>query len=136
MDHLDDQTRHKIRDWQIRRLEIKDLMAAHPERVLELSRVLDQMEEEHERILGEAEVIANTDQGVVAQGALGFELKVSAGSARDLRKLLEMAIYELDGTLEAGLPEARSYPGGMSGSLGAYEYTLTVAEADGPCRVE
>ena len=81
MDHLDDQTRHKIRDWQIRRLEIKDLMAAHPERVLELSRVLDQMEEEHERILGEAEVIANTDQGVVAQGALGFELKVSAGSA-------------------------------------------------------
>jgi hypothetical protein len=94
------------------------------------------MEEEHERILGEAEVIANTDQGVVAQGALGFELKVSAGSARDLRKLLEMAIYELDGTLEAGLPEARSYPGGMSGSLGTYEYTLTVAEADGPCRVE
>ena len=55
---------------------------------------------------------------------------------RDLRKLLEMAIYELDGTLEAGLPEARSYPGGMSGSLGTYEYTLTVAEADGPCRVE
>lgn len=136
MDHLDDQTRHKIRDWQIRRLEIKDLMAAHPERVLELSRVLDQMEEEHERILGEAEVIASTEQDVAAQGALGFELKVSAGSARDLRKLLEMALYELDGMLDAELPEARSYPGGMSGSLGMYEYTLTVAEAGGPCRVE
>lgn len=136
MDHLDDQTRHKIRDWQIRRLEIKDLMAAHPERVLELSKVLDQMEEEHERILGEAEVIPSTEQDVAAQGALGFELKVSAGSARDLRKLLEMALYELDGMLDAELPEARSYPGGMSGSLGMYEYTLTVAEAGGPCRVE
>ena len=136
MDHLDDQTRHKIRDWQIRRLEIKDLMAAHPQRVLELSKVLDQMEEEHERILGEAEVIASTEQDVAAQGALGFELKVSAGSARDLRKLLEMALYELDGMLDAELPEARSYPGGMSGSLGMYEYTLTVAEAGGPCRVE
>lgn len=54
MEHVDDLTRHKIREWQLRRLEIKDQMAASPERVLELSQVLDQMEEEHERILAEA----------------------------------------------------------------------------------
>jgi len=136
MDHVDDQTRHKIRDWQIRRLEIKDLMAAHPERVLELSKVLDQMEEEHARILGEAEVIADNEQGASASGALDFQLKVSASNARDLRKLLEMALYELDGVLETDHSQARSYPGGMSGSLGAYEYTLAVVEVDEPRRVE
>lgn len=136
MDHVDDQTRHKIRDWQIRRLEIKDLMAAHPERVLELSKVLDQMEEEHERILGEAEVVADDRQDVAAPAALDFQLRVSASNAQDLRKLLEMALYELEGVLNADHSRQRSHPGGMSGSLGAYEYTLAVAEAGELCRVE
>ncbi|HGY9625237.1 hypothetical protein ODI84_01555 [Pseudomonas putida] len=140
MDHIDDQTRHKIREWQVRRLEIKDLMAAHPERVLELTKVLDQMEEEHERILGEAEVVSSDKPVVTSPGGFELQLRVSAGNARHLRKLLEMALYELDGVIEAdgeaGAGQAREYPGGMSGSLGAYEYALQVAASAEPCAVE
>ncbi|EKT4465744.1 hypothetical protein QEL93_001116 [Pseudomonas putida] len=140
MDHIDDQTRHKIREWQVRRLEIKDLMAAHPERVLELTKVLDQMEEEHERILGEAEVVSSAKPVVTSPGGFELRLRVSAGNARHLRKLLEMALYELDGVIEAdgeaGAGQAREYPGGMSGSLGAYEYALQVVAGAEPCAVE
>ncbi|MDH1102018.1 hypothetical protein N5C37_12925 [Pseudomonas mosselii] len=131
MEHVDDLTRQKIREWQLRRLEIKDQMAASPERVLELSQVLDQMEEEHERIL-EAAVVPVA----VTADAAAFELQVqvSAQSVRDLRKLLELALHELDGVLEA--PRAGvSYPGDMSGSLGAYRFELVVeqaAESDKP----
>lgn len=122
MEHVDDLTRHKIREWQMRRLEIKDQMAASPERVLELSQVLDQMEEEHERILAEA-----TPPAPVADAQALFELhmNVSAGSVRDLRKLLELALHELDGVLDAPQPGA-SHPGGMAGSLGAYQFELQV----------
>ncbi|MCE1115872.1 MULTISPECIES: hypothetical protein [Pseudomonas] len=125
VEHVDDLTRHKIREWQMRRLEIKDQMAASPERVLELSRVLDQMEEEHERILAEA-----TPPAPVAapQALLDLHLNVSAGSVRDLRKLLELALHELDGVLDEPQP-SDSHPGGMSGSLGAYQFELRVGQA-------
>ncbi|PYC12926.1 hypothetical protein [Pseudomonas mosselii] len=125
MEHVDDLTRQKIREWQMRRLEIKDQMAASPERVLELSQVLDQMEEEHERILEEAAVPV-----AVTADAAAFELQVqvSARSVRDLRKLLELALHELDGVLDA--PQAGvSYPGDMAGSLGAYRFELVVGQA-------
>ncbi|MDF0734301.1 hypothetical protein P0Y43_26800 [Pseudomonas entomophila] len=126
MDQVDDHTRQRIRDWQARRLEIKDLMAAHPERVLELSKVLDAMEEEHERILGEAVSVEATIEAP-ADG-LDFRLSLSARNAQDLRKLLEMALHELDGALAADAQAEedgpRVYPGGMSGSLGAYAYEL------------
>ena len=139
MDHVDEQTRHKIREWQMRRLEIKDLMATHPERVLELSQVLDQMEEEHERILAQAEVVAS-DEPSVTPGGFDLQLRVSAHNAQHLRKLLEMALYELDGVIEADREgaqgEGRAYPGGMSGSLGTYEYALQVTARSEPCAVE
>jgi hypothetical protein len=128
VEHVDDLTRHKIREWQLRRLEIKDQMANHPERVLELSQVLDQMEEEHERILGEATTVAaQPDTGA----ALELRLNVSAQNARDLRKLLELALHELDGVLDDSEPGA-SHPGGMAGSLGAYQFDLHVS----PCNLE
>ncbi|CRI58230.1 hypothetical protein [Pseudomonas sp. CCOS 191] len=123
MEHVDDLTRQKIREWQMRRLEIKDQMAASPERVLELSQVLDQMEEEHERILEEAAAPV-----AVKADAVALELQVSARSVRDLRKLLELALHELDGVLDA--PQADvSHPGDMSGSLGAYRFDLVVGQA-------
>ncbi|MCO7516876.1 hypothetical protein NJF44_18995 [Pseudomonas guariconensis] len=136
MDQVDEQTRQRIREWQLRRLEIKNEMAAHPEKVLELTKVLDQMEEEHERILSEASLASDAPsdkpEGALLDG-LDFQLRVSASNARDLRKLLEMALHELDGLLEADARQVpvdgrgRVYPGGMSGSLGAYEYALEVA---------
>jgi hypothetical protein len=123
VEHVDDLTRQKIREWQLRRLEIKDQMAASPERVLELSQVLDQMEEEHERILEEAAAPVAGKAGTAA-----LELQVSARSVRDLRKLLELALHELDGVLDA--PQAGvSYPGDMAGSLGAYRFELVVGQA-------
>ncbi|MEW9679108.1 hypothetical protein [Pseudomonas sp. TE50-2] len=123
MEHVDDLTRQQIREWQMRRLEIKDQMAASPERVLELSQVLDQMEEEHERILEEAAAPV-----AVKADAVALELQVSARSVRDLRKLLELALHELDGVLDA--PQAGvSHPGDMSGSLGAYRFDLVVGQA-------
>ena len=128
MEHVDDLTRQKIREWQLRRLEIKDQMAASPERVLELSQVLDQMEEEHERIL-EAAVVPVA----VTADAAAFELQVqvSAQSVRDLRKLLELALHELEGVLDAPRVGV-SYPGDMSGSLGAYRFELVVGQAAEP----
>lgn len=119
MDHVDDLT-HKIREWQLRRLEIKDQMACHPERVLELSRVLDQMEEEHERILGEG---SSAPQAPAVPARMTLQLSVSADSARNLRKLLELALHELDDALDAEQAgDART--GDMSGSLGAYRFEL------------
>ena len=122
MEHVDDLTRQKIREWQMRRLEIKDQMAASPERVLELSQVLDQMEEEHERILEEAAAPV-----AVKADAVALELQVSARSVRDLRKLLELALHELDCALDS--PPGSTCPGGMSGSLGAYQFELSVGSA-------
>lgn len=127
MEHVDDLTRQKIREWQMRRLEIKDQMAASPERVLELSQVLDQMEEEHESILAEAVPPVPV---AVTQALLELSLNVSAGSVRDLRKLLELALHELDGVLDEPQPGA-SHAGCMAGSLGAYQFELLVGSESG-----
>jgi len=123
VEHVDELTRQKIREWQARRLEIKDQMASQPERVLELSRVLDQMEDEHEQILAEA--VPPALAPVVA--ALELQLSVSAANRRDLRKLLELALHELDGVLEQPETEA-CHAGDMAGSLGAYRFELAVGE--------
>ena len=120
MEHVDELTRQKIREWQLRRLEIKDQMAAQPERVLELSQVLDQMEEEHERILEEATPPASVTPSAAA---LELHLQVSAKNARDLRKLLELALHELDDALAEPRPDSQCAD--MAGSLGAYRFTLS-----------
>jgi hypothetical protein len=79
----------------------------------ELSQVLDQMEEEHERILAEATPPAPV---AAAQALLELHLNLSAGSVRDLRKLLA-GLHELDGVSRASAQTAAT--GGWSGSLGA-----------------
>ncbi|RUQ43410.1 hypothetical protein D8M30_17670, partial [Corynebacterium pseudodiphtheriticum] len=57
MEKVDDLTREKLREWQMRRLEIKDRIQSHPEQTLELSKVLDLMDDEHAEILSQAEMI-------------------------------------------------------------------------------
>ncbi|WP_166222273.1 hypothetical protein [Pseudomonas atagonensis] len=59
---MENSTQAKIRDWQLRRLEIKEQMQLHPEKTLELSRVLDLMDEEHAAILSGATASKRADQ--------------------------------------------------------------------------
>jgi hypothetical protein len=137
VDEVDDLTRERLREWQLRRLEIKDQMQDHPERTLELSKVLDSMDDEHVEILAAA---ASLKQGapqsepepqpsspIAAQ--FNVQLQATAGSPEDLRKLLELALYEVQAQID-GNPviagQDRSYPGGMSGTLGDYHFALRI----------
>ncbi|WAT27198.1 hypothetical protein [Pseudomonas sp. GXZC] len=137
MEKVDDLTREKLREWQMRRLEIKDRIQSHPEQTLELSRVLDLMDDEHAEILSQAEMIRT---GEVANepappadpaappltGAYTLQLNVAAQSADDLRRLLDMAVFELQQQVSAMAATADAGPhcGGMSGSLGEYRFEL------------
>ena len=53
-----------------------------------------------------------------------------AHSHEDLRRLLEMAVYELQGQIDTNgavvMDEHRKYPGGMSGTLGNYHFELGI----------
>jgi hypothetical protein len=55
---------------------------------------------------------------------------VAAHSPEDLCRLLEIAVYELQGQIDANgtvvMGEHRKYPGGMSGTLGDYHFELGV----------
>lgn len=146
MGETDNLTREKLREWQIRRLEIKDRMQLHPEMTLELLQVLDLMDEEHAAILSGSK--RDQAEGVYQQGAtLGrtapaehsprpiaakfdLQLHVTAHSSEDLCRLLEMAVYELQRQIDANgavvMGEHRKYPGGMSGTLGGYHFELAV----------
>lgn len=141
MEQVDDLTREKLREWQMRRLEIKDRIQSHPEQTLELSRVLDLMDDEHAEILSRSEIIRTaepTPEVAVAgeeippplQTAYKVELKVSACNVQDLRILLDAAFYELQKQLEAKktlvASERRRYGGGMSGTLGDYNFELSI----------
>lgn len=146
MGEMDDLTREKIREWQIRRLEIKDQMQLHPEKTLELSRVLDLMDEEHAAILSEsstnqAENAPTFDRTEAPEhspcpvpGRFDLRLYVAAHSPEDLKKLLEIAVYELQKQINAKgadlLGEDRRSPGGMSGTLGNYHFELRVNDED------
>ncbi|MBC3951092.1 hypothetical protein [Pseudomonas folii] len=144
-------TREKVREWQQRRLEIKDRMQSHPEMVLELSRVLDLMDEEHAAILSGAagdqadhpyKQNSTLDRTAPAEhsmrsvaGAYDLQLNVVAHTPEGLRKLLEMAVYEMQRQIDAscvGLTgESRKYPGGMSGTLGNYQFELDISNEAG-----
>ncbi|MCF5172843.1 hypothetical protein, partial [Pseudomonas canadensis] len=94
MEKVDDLTREKLREWQMRRLEIKDRIQSHPEQTLELSRVLDLMDDEHAEILSQAEMIrsadvANEPTPPPLTGVYTLQLNVAAQSAEDLRRLLD-----------------------------------------------
>ena len=137
MEKVDDLTREKLREWQMRRLEIKDRIQSHPEQTLELSKVLDLMDDEHADILSQAEMIRATDAAdepaapaeptpPPLTGAFTLQLNVAAQSAEDLRRLLDMAVFELQQQISAmaSTPDARPQGGGMSGSLGEYRFEL------------
>ena len=137
VEKVDDLTREKLREWQMRRLEIKDRIQSHPEQTLELSRVLDLMDDEHAEILSEAQMIRATDvadePASLAEpappplaGGYTLQLNVAAQSAEDLRRLLDMAVFELQQQVTAmvSTPDARPHGGGMSGSLGEYRFEL------------
>jgi hypothetical protein len=152
VDERDDLTRARVREWQLRRIEIKDQMQAHPERTLELSRLLDAMDDEHAAILAEAaqrkaesaETLAvSTDpQSSVPTASTGdadrveLQLNVSAHNLEDLRRLLEMALYEaqvrIDCQLAAPVGESGRYPGSMSGTLGSYRFELEINAEPAP----
>jgi hypothetical protein len=131
VEKVDDLTREKLREWQMRRLEIKDRIQSHPEQTLELSRVLDLMDDEHAEILSQAEMIcsaqvADEPAHPPLAGACTLQLNVVAQSAEDLRRLLDMAVFELQQQINAMASAAGAGPhcGGMSGSLGEYRFEL------------
>lgn len=142
---MDNSTQRKIRDWQLRRLEIKEQMQLHPDKTLELSRVLDFMDEEHAAILSGAsgsnvddlqqampfDSVPYTQSSIQAvAGRLDLQLRVTAENPQNLIRLLEMAVFELQGQVDAkgaGISkESNRYPGKMSGTLGDYNFELRV----------
>ncbi|MBV4459347.1 hypothetical protein KVG96_15440 [Pseudomonas sp. COR58] len=136
---MDDLIRERIRDWQFRRLEIKERMQSHPEETLELAQVLDLMDEEHAAILSgaaghEPEAGAAADEASragspqPADGGFSLQLHVAAHSGEDLSRLLDLAVHELQKQIQANAvapvqaPGVR--PGSMSGTLGDYRFEL------------
>jgi hypothetical protein len=140
VEKVDDLTREKLREWQMRRLEIKDRIQAHPEQTLALSKVLDLMDEEHAQIMSAAQFIRTAepspepsiDQLPSVTATYQLHLNVSAHSAEDLRRLLDMAVHELQRQIEvagaSASTEPRRYPGGMTGSLGGYQFEVGVGQ--------
>ena len=142
VEQVDDLTREKLREWQMRRLEIKDRIQSHPEQTLELSRVLDLMDDEHAEILSRSEIIRTAESAseVATAGEIPaplqtdykVELKISACNAQDLRRLLDIAFYELQQQIEAKktlvASDRRRYGGGMSGTLGDYNFELSIGK--------
>ena len=144
MGEIDDLTREKLREWQMRRLEVKTQMQDQPERTLELSRVLDLMDEEHAAILAASTVfnaaeetaqpLAVQDQPVITESVAGqydLQLHASAQNPEHLRKLLEMALYEVQAQIEAGPLAAGADRRGMSGTLGGYSFELRISRESG-----
>lgn len=146
MAEIDNLTRQKLREWQNRRVDVKEKMRLHPDRALEFSRVLDLMDEEHAEILSgatanpadwahqqgnatEQDELLTHDRPATA-GAFSLQLQVDSDSSEGLRKLLELALYELneriDRSVRVAATEQRTYPGGTSGSLGSYRFELGV----------
>ena len=139
MGEIDDLTREKLREWQMRRLEVKTQMQDQPERTLELSRVLDLMDEEHAAILAASTVfnaaeetaqpLAVQDQPVITESVAGqydLQLHASAQNPEHLRKLLEMALYEVQAQIDAGAMASGTERRGMSGTLGDYSFELRI----------
>lgn len=144
MGEIDDLTREKLREWQMRRLEVKAQMQDQPERTLELSRVLDLMDEEHAAILAASTVFnaaeeaaqpaAVQDQPALAESVAGqydLQLHASAQNPEHLRKLLEMALYEVQAQIEAGPLAGGADRRGMSGTLGGYSFELRISPESG-----
>ena len=140
MGEMDNLTREKIREWQIRRFEIKDQMQLHPEKTLELSRVLDLMDDEHAAILSGSAPIQADERSTFDRtaspedslrhvpGRFELQLRVAARSPEDLSNLLETAVYEFQKQINAKGTEVSV--GDMSGTLGSYHFELRVNDKD------
>jgi len=141
---IDDLTREKLREWQLRRLEVKAQMQDQPERTLELSRVLDLMDEEHAALLAAstlfnaaqdtAQPVAVQDQPAIAESLAGqydLQLHATAQNPEHLRKLLEMALYEVQAQIDAGPLADGADRRGMSGTLGGYSFELRISPEAG-----
>jgi len=145
---IDDLTREKLREWQLRRLEVKAQMQDQPERTLELSRVLDLMDEEHAAILAasaafnaaqeseqpdpvEVQSTLVEHESALATGKYDLHLQATAQSPEHLRKLLEMALYEVQAQIDAGPLTTGANRRGMSGTLGDYSFELRLAPEAG-----
>ena len=141
MAEIDDLTREKLREWQLRRLEVKAQMQDQPERTLELSRVLDLMDEEHAAILAasaafnaaqeseqpdpvEVQSTIVEPESASATGQYNLQLHATAQSPEHLRKLLEMAFYEVQAQIDADPLANGADRRGMSGTLGGYSFEL------------
>ena len=144
MGEIDDLTREKLREWQMRRLEVKAQMQDQPERTLELSRVLDLMDEEHAAILAAstlfnaaqdtAQPVAVQDQPAIAESLAGqydLQLHATAQNPEHLRKLLEMALYEVQAQIDAAAVASGTERRGMSGTLGGYSFELRISPESG-----
>ncbi|BGD30150.1 hypothetical protein AAIH49_04510 [Pseudomonas aeruginosa] len=63
-------------------------------------------------------------------GKFDLQLHVSARAPRDLHRLLEMAVHELQEKINTNgtvaMNEHRKYPRGMSGTLGNYQFELGI----------
>ncbi|MGC1333541.1 hypothetical protein, partial [Pseudomonas sp.] len=132
MAEIDERIQEQLRNWQFRRLEIKDQMQTHPEKTLELARVLDLMDDEHAAILSgsmlEAVEVAPDESAPplraqphpAAGDGFNLQLHLCAATPGDFLKLLDLAAHELRGQINArgtmitGQP--RTIPGGMSGT--------------------
>jgi len=146
MKNVDYTTQKEIREWRIRRSEVKDQMRLHPEKTLELSKVLDLMDEEHAEILARSK--DNEAAGAHMQGAaldraapaeqltfpvagrFELHLHVAAERPEDLRRLLETAVHELQRQIDTYGAEVKGEQsecsGSMSGTLGNYYFKLGV----------
>lgn len=129
MEKIDDLTQARLREWQMRRLEIKDQMQSQPARTLELSQLLDQMDDEHAAILAAStrvvvsEPVADAQPAKPAVEGVTLDLNICANNLDDLRRMLDMAVHEVQREIDAG--EQRRLAGGMSGSLGDYRFALS-----------
>lgn len=145
MAEIDNLTRQRLREWQIRRVDVKEKMRLHPDRALEFSRVLDLMDEEHAEILSGATAnlpgrdhqqatATEEDDPTVhdrppAVRAFSLQLQVDSGSSEGLRRLLELALYELNECIDSSshvAGEQTTFPGGTSGTLGSYRFEFGV----------
>lgn len=116
----------------------------HPERSLELSEILDLMDEEHSRIINGMET--NTKPSAQQREAIAslapstnllpstahkleLQLNISAQNLRDIHRLLDIAIYELQSktNVDNEISDISHY-GSMTGTLGNYKIKLELSD--------
>lgn len=71
-----------FREWQARRIELKEELAAHPERYAEISRQLENMDLEHQQLLDRSRHYADLDENA-AEYAYSAERDDEQGSGDD-----------------------------------------------------